>query len=145
VVVVSHVPAVYDLTLENDLVHVTEHALYLFTAVLVWAPLIGADPIPHRLRPSGRCLCVLACMVPMAAVSAWLLTAGAPLYGPYRQALGTAAALQDQRLAGLIMLVAAAPAFALALAAPGRRRGYSSGADARSLRRGAIDRPVVAP
>jgi putative membrane protein len=122
VVVVSHVPAVYDLTLENELVHVGEHALYLLTAVLVWAPLIGADPLPHRLRPGGRCLCVLACMVPMAAISIWLLASGAPLYEPYRAALGTGAALRDQRIAGLIMLAAAIPAFAVALAAPGSAR-----------------------
>lgn len=115
VIVVSHLPAVYDLTLENDLAHVTEHALYLLTACLVWAPLIGADPLPHRLRASGRCLCVLACMVPMAAVSIWLLAAGAPLYEPYEAALGRGAALDDQRLAGAIMLAAGVPALGLAL------------------------------
>jgi cytochrome c oxidase assembly factor CtaG len=115
VIVVSHVPAVYDLTLENDLVHVVEHAVYLLTAVLVWAPLIHVDPLPHRLRPSGRCLCVLACMVPMAAIAIWLLAAGTPVYEPYREALGTGAALDDQRLAGLIMLAAGIPALAVAL------------------------------
>jgi putative membrane protein len=119
VVVVSHIPAVYDLTLENDLVHVAEHAVYLFTAVLIWAPLIRADPLPHRLGASGRCACVLACMVPMAAIAVWLLAAGEPVYDPYRLALGSGAALDDQRLAGLIMLAAAIPALAVALAAPG--------------------------
>jgi cytochrome c oxidase assembly factor CtaG len=118
VVVATQIPAAFDLTLENDLVHVAEHAAYLLTAVLVWAPLIHADPLPHRLGIAGRCWCVAACMVPMAAVSVWLLAAGAPVYGPYREALGAAAALQDQRVAGLIMLAAAIPALALALAAP---------------------------
>jgi cytochrome c oxidase assembly factor CtaG len=113
VVVVSHLPVVYDLTLESELAHVTEHALYLLTAVLVWAPLIGADPLPHRPRPSGRCLCVLACMVPMAAIAVWLLAAGAPVYAPYEAALGPGAALDDQRLAGAIMLAAGVPALAL--------------------------------
>jgi putative membrane protein len=115
VVVVSHVPAVYDLTLENGLAHVTEHALFLLTATLVWAPLIGADPLPHRLGASGRCLCVLACMVPMAAIAIWLLAAGAPVYEAYEAALGPGAALDDQRLAGLIMLLAGVPALALTL------------------------------
>jgi putative membrane protein len=119
VVVVSHIPAVYDLTLENDLVHVAEHAVYLLAAVLVWAPLIRADPLPHRLGAAGRCACVAACMVPMAAIAVWLLAAGAPLYGPYELALGSAGALADQRLAGLIMLAAAIPALVVALAAPG--------------------------
>jgi putative membrane protein len=116
VIVATHVPAVYDLTLESDLAHIAEHALYLLTATLVWVPLIGADPLPHRLGAGGRCLCVAACMVPMAAVSIWLLAAGAPVYEPYAAALGPGAALDDQRLAGLIMLAAGIPALALALA-----------------------------
>lgn len=116
VVVVTHVPAVYDLTLESGLAHVAEHALYLLAATLVWVPLIGADPLPHRLGPSGRCLCVVACMVPMAAIAAWLLAAGAPVYESYEATLGAGAALDDQRVAGLIMLAAGVPALALALA-----------------------------
>ena len=115
VVVVSHIPAVYDLTLESELAHVAEHALYLLTATLVWVPLIGADPLPRRMRLRGRCLCVLACMAPMAAVAIWLIAAGAPLYEPYEVALGHGAALDDQRLAGLIMLAAGIPALGLAL------------------------------
>jgi putative membrane protein len=129
VVVAGHVPAVYDLTLESDLAHVAEHAVYLLTAVLVWAPLIHADPLPHRLGVGGRCWCVAACMVPMGLVAAWLLAAGAPLYEPYEAALGTSAALDDQRLAGVIMLAAAVPAFAVALAAPGALRLSRSGTD----------------
>ena len=124
VVVVSHIPAVYDLALESDLVHVAEHAVYLLTAVLVWAPLIAADPLPHRIGAAGRCWCVVACMVPMAAISVWLLAAGTPVYGPYGAALGASAALGDQRLAALIMLAAAVPALGLALA--GRRAGEAA-------------------
>jgi putative membrane protein len=118
VIIGTSIPTFFDLTLENDLVHVGEHALYLATAILVWAPLIGADPLPHRLGISGRCWCIAACMVPMAAVSVWLLAAGAPVYPGYAEALGTAGALHDQRVAGVIMLAAAIPALAVALAAP---------------------------
>ena len=127
VIVATSIPAVFDLTLESDLVHVAEHALYLVAAVLVWAPLIGADPLPSRLGARGRCWCVVACMVPMAMVAAWLLAASAPLYPPYEAALGTAGALHDQRLAGLIMLAAAVPALAIALAAPVAQRRGSTG------------------
>jgi putative membrane protein len=127
VVVVSHVPAVYDLTLENDLVHVGEHAAYLLTAVLVWAPLIAADPLPHRIGVAGRCLCVVACMVPMAAISVWLLASGTPVYAPYGAALGAPGALHDQRLAALIMLAAAMPAVGLALAGRGAGEAAEGG------------------
>ena len=117
VILVTHLPVVYDLTLRNDLVHVCEHALYLLAACLVWAPLIGADPLPHRPGPAVRATCVIACMVPMGLVSIWLLLAHAPVYSPYGQVLGAAAAVHDQRVAGLIMLVAGLPAFVTALAA----------------------------
>jgi cytochrome c oxidase assembly factor CtaG len=117
VIVISHLPLIYDVTLEVPLVHVLEHAVYLLTAILVWAPLIGADPIPHRLGAGGRVVCVALCMVPMAAVSLWLLLSPTALYEPYRLALGAPAALGDQRLAGLIMLAASTPALAIALVA----------------------------
>jgi putative membrane protein len=109
----THLPAVYDLTLRNEWVHVSEHALYLVCSVLIWAPLLGVDPLPGRVRASGRTLCMAACMVPMTIVGVWLLAAGAPVYAHYRDALGVAGALHDQRAAGLIMLLAGVPAFAV--------------------------------
>jgi cytochrome c oxidase assembly factor CtaG len=132
VVIATMIPAVFDLALKDELAHVCEHALYLLTAVLVWAPLIGADPLPHHLGPGGRCWCVAACMAPMAFIAAWLLAASAPLYPPYEAALGTTAALHDQRVAGLIMLAAALPAFAVALAGPLVARGSAQPAELRA-------------
>jgi cytochrome c oxidase assembly factor CtaG len=64
-------------------------------------------------------------MAPMTFIAAWLLAASAPLYPPYEAALGTSAALHDQRVAGVIMLAAAIPAFAVALAGPLVARGGS--------------------
>jgi cytochrome c oxidase assembly factor CtaG len=119
VLLVSHVPAVYRLTLEDDLAHVVEHVLYLCTAVLIWAPLVGVDPLPHRHGRRAQICRMAACMVPMAAISVWLLLAAAPLYAPYRVDLGAAAALHDQRLTAVIMLVAGLPAFAAAALARG--------------------------
>ena len=50
----THLPAVYGLTLRDEWVHICEHALYLFCAVLIWAPLLGVDPLPGRLRRPAR-------------------------------------------------------------------------------------------
>ena len=107
----THLPPVYDLTLSSEWVHVSEHALYLFASVLIWAPLLGVDPLPGRAGPRGQALCMAACMIPMAIVGVWLVAAGSPIYAHYQDALGTAGALHDQRVAGWIMLLAGVPAF----------------------------------
>jgi putative membrane protein len=108
--IVTHVPAIYGLALDNPDVHEAEHGLYLLTSLLVWAPLLGVDPLPHRAGPRGRFLCVGACMLPMVAIAVWLGTAPDPVYAHYLKALGPRA-LADQRLAATIMWAGGLPAF----------------------------------
>lgn len=99
----------YRLVLNNDYAHAAEHALYVATAVLVRAPVLGLDPLPHRAGPRGRLLCMVACMLPMAAIAAWLGSASGPVYS---HVLG-AATLNDQRLAATIMWLGCPPALAV--------------------------------
>ncbi len=108
--ILTHTPAVYGLALSNDYVHEAEHALYLMTALLVWVPLLGVDPFPHRARARGQFACMLACMVPMLIVALWLGTAGHVVYGHYVDTLGPSA-LHDQRVAATIMWAGGLPAF----------------------------------
>ncbi|MBV8911320.1 MAG: cytochrome c oxidase assembly protein [Gammaproteobacteria bacterium] len=112
VILLTHIPAVYGLALSNELLHETEHALYLLSALLVWAPVIGADPLPHRPRPRGQVVCMIACMLPMVLLAVWLATADSPLYGQYIVQLGPQA-LHDQRLAATIMWAGTLPALAI--------------------------------
>ena len=112
VLLVTHLPAVYGLALSNDYVHEAEHTLYLVTAVLVWAPLLGVDPLPHRPGSGGQFACMVACMVPMGIVALWLGVAASPVYGHYVQSLGPAA-LHDQREAATVMWVGCLAAFAV--------------------------------
>jgi cytochrome c oxidase assembly factor CtaG len=62
--IVTHLPAIYGLALSNPYVHEAEHGLYLLTSLLVWAPLIGVDPVPHRPGPRGRFAWMGACRLP---------------------------------------------------------------------------------
>jgi cytochrome c oxidase assembly factor CtaG len=118
---VSHIPVVYGAALRNDYVHEAEHALYLITAVIMWAPLVGADPLRNRPGPRGRSLCMLGCMLPMIAIALWLATAATPVYGDYVATAGRAA-VDDQRVAAAIMAIASIPAFAIPALARLQRR-----------------------
>ncbi len=110
----THVPAVYGLALGNDTAHEAEHALYLAAALLMWAPLLGVDPLPRRQSPRGQAACLATCMVPMLLVGGWL---GVEPHAVYRHYVetgpGHAAALHDQRLAATIMWAGGLPAFAV--------------------------------
>jgi cytochrome c oxidase assembly factor CtaG len=121
VLLVTHVPAVYGLALANDTVHEAEHAAYLAAALLMWAPLLGVDPLPHRARPRVQAACLVACMAPMLLVGAWLGLAPHAVYHHYVAELGPAA-LHDQRVAATIMWAGGLPAFAI----PALLRGMSS-------------------
>jgi len=110
VLLVAHLPVVYGLTLTNDYVHEIEHALFLLTSLLVWAPLLGVDPLPHRPTPRGQMACMVACMLPMAVIALWLSAAPTPVYAHYLAFLGPTA-LRDQREAAMIMWFAGLPAF----------------------------------
>jgi putative membrane protein len=116
VILISHLPAVYGLTLRSEYVHAAEHGLYLLTALLVWAPLLGFDPLPHRPGPRGQIACMVACMVPMVLVAVWLASAAHPVYGRYVRAPGPSA-LHDQRLAATIMWTGCLSAFAVPILA----------------------------
>jgi putative membrane protein len=111
VILLTHIPAVYGLTLTNNYLHEAEHGLYLVTALLVWAPLVGVDPLPHRPGPRGQLACMSACMLPMLLVAVWLSSASHPVYGHYVRALGPAS-LADQKLAATIMWAGGLPALA---------------------------------
>jgi putative membrane protein len=110
VLLLTHVPAVYGLALGNDTAHEAEHAVYLAAALLMWAPLLGVDPLPRRLSTRGQAACLAACMVPMLLVGGWLGIEPHAVYHHYVAGLGPAA-LHDQRLAATIMWAGGLPAF----------------------------------
>jgi putative membrane protein len=72
----THLTGVYELALRDPLAHGLEHAAFLGAGLLFWAPLVGADPLPHRPGPAARLAWLLAAMPPMGLVGAHLLTGG---------------------------------------------------------------------
>src|SRR3954452_24638295 len=96
VIVGTHVPAVYDLALRAPGLHACEHALYLWAALIFWAPLIGVDPVPHRLSSIGGVLSMRTALLPMTVVAVWRLPADSVVYHHY-------SSLSDQRNGAVVM------------------------------------------
>ena len=108
VVVLTHLPGFYDAALRHDWIHYAEHLLYMLAGLVMWSPLVDADPSPrHRLSGLGRLVYLILAMLPMALVGAYLNRHASlvyPAYGPPAGALGISA-LDDQAQAGAIMWV----------------------------------------
>jgi putative membrane protein len=108
VVGVTHLAWFYDATLIHPLLHDAEHGLYLVSGALLLWPIVDGDPLPsHRLGGLGKLIYVLASMVPMAVIGAYLNRHTTVVYAPYSsaaRALGVSA-LRDQAEAGAIMWV----------------------------------------
>jgi putative copper resistance protein D len=105
----THLPAFYDAALAHPALHDAEHLLYLAGGLLLYWPLLGAEPAPsRRLGGLGRLLYMLAAMPAMALIGAYLnrhATVVYDAYGPPSRGLGVSA-LADQAQAGAIMWVA---------------------------------------
>ena len=111
---VSHFSAIYELSLENNLVHYLEHAVFLFVALLFWWPMVGRDPSRWRLPYPVRLAVMLLQMVQGAFLGVAILEASAPLYAHYAGLhLGYITPLADQQAAGAIMWVGGGAGFLL--------------------------------
>jgi putative membrane protein len=102
-----HVPALYDLALRNDAVHILEHLLFLATAVLTWWPIFSPlDELP-RLSEPAQLLYLFFESLPPTILGALITFAGEPLYTEYVAAprLWGLSVLLDQQIGGLIMWI----------------------------------------
>jgi putative copper resistance protein D len=102
---VSHFSPLFDVALENDLVHEAEHVAFLVSGLMFWWPVVAADPAPRRLTYPVRALYLLLQMPPSSFLGMAIVFAEAPLY-PHYATLGSPYgidALADQQLAGGIM------------------------------------------
>lgn len=101
----SHFSGLFDAALEDPLVHVFEHALYLASALLFWWPVIGVDPAPRRLSHPIRLGYLLVGMPFSSFLGLAIFSASSVLYEHYATLQRTwgQSALEDQAWAGGIM------------------------------------------
>ncbi|MFP5297989.1 MAG: cytochrome c oxidase assembly protein [Actinomycetota bacterium] len=113
-----HVPAFYSAAWRIDAVHALQHVVFLGSAYLVWALVIGG-PGRRRLDHPRAMLVVFATMMQSAALAAVLVFASQPLYpvhGSGAEAWGMTL-LDDQSLAGALMWAPMGAVYLVAFAA----------------------------
>ena len=104
----THFSPLFDLALEDALVHDLEHVLYLGSAVLFWWPAVGVDPTPWRMSPPVRAMYVFLQMPQNTFLAVVLLNAPAALYPHYvtlARPWGPDPLLDQQVAAGIMWLV----------------------------------------
>jgi cytochrome c oxidase assembly factor CtaG len=109
VVLVPHIPALYDASLRHPLVHDLQHLIFLFGGMIFLWPLFGAPAGRGALGSVGGLCYVIASMPACAVAGAYLNQATAVVYAHYAavdHTLGLSA-VNDQRQAGAIMWVGA--------------------------------------
>jgi cytochrome c oxidase assembly factor CtaG len=102
-----HLPVLYQLAIDYDLVHALEHACLLWFGVLLWLALIGPLPKPRWFEGWGSLGYVVAVRFVGAALAnalIWAQTVFYPVYRASDAAHGLSAAT-DQSLAGGVMMI----------------------------------------
>jgi putative membrane protein len=104
VLAVWHLPLLYEATLRNSGVHVAEHLTFLCAGVIFWWPIVG--PAGRRsLTAIGKIAYLGFAGVPPTVLGIAFIMSRSVLYPFYAAAprVMPLTALEDQRLAGLIM------------------------------------------
>ena len=115
-----HVPALYDLTLASEGVHIFEHLTFMVGGMLFWWPIVEStsEQLRWRLGPVAKVVYIIAGTVPQDTVSLVLIFSRTPFYNFYVTAPRTLAGLDavtDQTLAGIALMVAGKISYLVAM------------------------------
>lgn len=101
----SHFSGLFDAALEDPIVHILEHVLYLGSALLFWWPVVGVDPAPRRLSHPMRIGYLIVGMPFSSFLGLAIFSATGILYPHYATLTRDwgQSPLEDQQWAGGIM------------------------------------------
>jgi putative membrane protein len=100
----THVPGVVNTSVENALVHYLIHTTLVFTAFLLWMPVVG--PLPElRISYPAQMLYLFVTSIVPTVPAGWLTFAEGSIYDAYDvpQRLWGLTVTEDQQMAGVIM------------------------------------------
>ena len=107
VIAAWHLPPVYNLAMRHHGVHITQHLMFMITAVIMWWPFLSPLPELPRLAYPGQMLYSFLMSLPMSIVAIYVAMADHVLYPAYSSAprIWGLSPLEDQQLGGLIMWI----------------------------------------
>jgi putative membrane protein len=113
-----HIPAVYDAALGNHVLHYTQHFVFVFSAVLMWWPVVSPLPEHPSLHYAGQLLYLFVVNLPQKLLAVFLTLVSRPVYPTYAHAdrILPISAIHDQQLGGAIMWAPMAMIFFAAFA-----------------------------
>jgi putative membrane protein len=101
-----HAPLLYDWALRSKIVHVVEHLMFFFAAVLYWWPMLSQSRLLPRRSYAVQMLYLLGVLIAMTPLFAYIAFSSDILYPTYEFAprlFPNFSAASDQLLAGVMM------------------------------------------
>lgn len=110
VMVIWHLPPLYDATLHSEAVHVTEHLMFIAAGVVLFWPVLRVTSATSRwqLSPGAKLLYLLVATIPQDGVALALLFSRDPFYEYYTHVprlLPSLTPIIDQTVAGAVLMV----------------------------------------
>lgn len=103
-----HAPALYDWALQNRWVHILEHIMFFGAALFYWWPLLSPSKEFPPIRPAGQMLYLVAVVIGMTPVFAYIAFSDDVLYPTYAYAprlFADFSPTDDQLFGSIIMKV----------------------------------------
>jgi len=119
VMVVWHIPPIYDATLYSEGLHVLEHLTFIAGGLLLYWPMLDATSAraSWRMSPGAKLLYMLVATIPQDGVALALIFSRVPFYEYYTHVPRLVAGLTpliDQTLAGAVLMVLGKAAMGIA-------------------------------
>lgn len=110
VMIVWHIPALYDATLYSEPLHVGEHLSFIAAGLLLYWPILQATSAQARwqLSPGAKLIYMLVATLPQDAVALALIFSRVPFYETYTHTprlIATMTPLVDQTVAGAVLMI----------------------------------------
>ena len=102
-----HVPFLYEAAVENSAVHALEHVCFFAAGIVVWLPVLETLPAPEWFGTGAKLGYIFVVRLVETLLGNVFVWSGAVFYGVYARGdeLWGISPLQDQNLAGAVMMI----------------------------------------